>query len=953
MNSLHIYALFLIILPSLYHMKFNSLNPLIDVGKDIYCQHDENNETIFPVKKSGNKYTKVFKIIIPIFTANKIWLKNGTLIDCPFEAAIGATNKNDYIPVKEGEQYFFKIYGLPEDKAVSVLLLDEKDKYVADFFEGLYIESKKGVELTVPKGATKMHLTNYNFQDLSVQKIINMTDSEIDELCIKESDIMEKINNLYNEYIKNPIVYKKINKAYFTFVLDNTRMEDEDYINLFIEKEIPLSLATIPENLIENTISRTKTRLDMVKKLLSTGKGEVLSLHDGIITKEKIENFSEMYKTFIKTKQMLNIYGIEVNGIIAPTEYGQLQSNEIEEKWASSFYGFSDVFGLPPKFPEICIDSVYYHPRTNLFDYSDGFKHFKEKIDKDINEKNYRVFYFIAESGETLDYLSQFLDYVKQKEKEGKLTIGNYKEFYEKNAVRYNDIIKTKNTYYVANNGKSEYGLSEEDPMNYETLKTKTFMSGDKVLLKRGDIFYGPLIMSQTIVDNNMLTLSSYGDLKKGMPILTNYKIVNKKESWEKINNNIYAIDLSNTNKFSGLNDTSPESTSIGFMETKNKTKYYNLKQKLSDLKELYDFYSNGTYFFVRTNGASPYEELGELKLAPRLKILLLCSNIKVENLHIQGTGAHGIVGYGTVNENIEIVNNIIEDIGGSYLYTGERYGNGIQFYEIDVKNLTIHKNIIRNIYDVAFTIQGNKGSGTNITVSKNILCLNSQDSEIWETEEATGVYNYSFEDNISFMQGRGWGYDARGDQYCAGHILFWGYGFDNVEKQTDIYFNHNYVYNPRRLYYIASHDGIDILFQEKNCIRSDYNHYYMNNDTFIFNDEYNFDTRNDFIQEFNKDNNSEFILLEKVDPNLEDKIANSLNYKELRKIFVDDVDDVDDVDVVDDEKENESHALKIILIVIVIIILALVGGIFIFCCVKKNKSEISIDKVNNNPLVE
>ena len=153
----------------------------------------------------------------------------------------------------------------------------------------------------------------------------------------------------------------------------------------------------------------------MVKKLLSTGKGEVLSLHEEIITKEKLENFSEMYKTFIKTKQMLNIYGIEVNGIIAPTEYGQLESNEIEEKWASSFYGFSDVFGLPPKFPEICIDSVYYHPRSNLFDYSDGFKHFKEAIDKDINEKNYRVIHFFAESGETLDYLSQFLDYVKQK----------------------------------------------------------------------------------------------------------------------------------------------------------------------------------------------------------------------------------------------------------------------------------------------------------------------------------------------------------------------------------------------------------------------------------------------------------------------------------------------------------------------------------------------------------
>jgi len=119
-----------------------------------------------------------------------------------------------------------------------------------------------------------------------------------------------------------------------------------------------------------------------------------------------------------------------------------------------------------------------------------------------------------------------------------------------------------------------------------------------------------------------------------------------------------------------------------------------------------------------------------------------------------------------------------------------------------------------------------------------------------------------------------------------------------------------------------------------------------MNKDTLIFNDKYNFDTRNDFIQEFNKDNNSEFILLEKVDPNLVDKITNSLNYKELRKIFVDDVDDADD------EKENESHAVEITLIIIFIIVLALVGGIFIFRCIKRKKSEISINNVNDSPLV-
>ena len=45
---------FLFILPYLYNMKFTSLNPLIEVGTEIYCPHDENNETIFQIKKSGD-----------------------------------------------------------------------------------------------------------------------------------------------------------------------------------------------------------------------------------------------------------------------------------------------------------------------------------------------------------------------------------------------------------------------------------------------------------------------------------------------------------------------------------------------------------------------------------------------------------------------------------------------------------------------------------------------------------------------------------------------------------------------------------------------------------------------------------------------------------------------------------------------------------------------------------
>ena len=78
-----------------------------------------------------------------------------------------------------------------------------------------------------------------------------MTDDEIDKLCINESTITEKINNLYMEYSKNPVIYKKINKAYITFVLDGTRGEDDEYIYLFIEKGIPLSYVPNSEQLLE------------------------------------------------------------------------------------------------------------------------------------------------------------------------------------------------------------------------------------------------------------------------------------------------------------------------------------------------------------------------------------------------------------------------------------------------------------------------------------------------------------------------------------------------------------------------------------------------------------------------------------------------------------------------------------------------------------------------------
>lgn len=127
-----------------------------------------------------------------------------------------------------------------------------------------------------------------------------------------------------------------------------------------------------------------------------------------------------MYTTFIKRKQMFNFYGIEMNGIIFPSHRGNLHANEIMEKWASSFYGFSDLYGVPINYPDLLIDSVYFHPRINLFNYHNNIEEMKEAIDKDINENNYHIIEFNSGINGTFEILSKLLDYLNKKKKKKK-----------------------------------------------------------------------------------------------------------------------------------------------------------------------------------------------------------------------------------------------------------------------------------------------------------------------------------------------------------------------------------------------------------------------------------------------------------------------------------------------------------------------------------------------------
>ncbi|MBQ2800394.1 MAG: leucine-rich repeat protein [Lachnospiraceae bacterium] len=858
--------------------EFTSLNPVIDVGNEIYVQHDENNGNIYDLKKSETGITTVYKVILAEFTGGKAWTKDGEFIDNVSTAPHGATAPKDYIPVVAGEEYFIKTYGVGMTEGIwytPVLFLDDNDNVISDELTAEFSKSKAGVIVKVPENATKMHLTMFNHQSFTLQKVLNLTDEEFDKLPIKRTQLENDIKQKYEQYQQDKTLYKKLDKAYITFVNDDTWGAIDEYAEVFMDKKVPLVLATIPELLIENASSQKETRLDVARRVEAAG-GEIIAHNGGVLTQEGFSDYDTMYSFFVRTKQLFNYYEFDVNGIILAGGTGQVAGAQESEEWASSLYSYSDLYGVEYDKKEIALDSVYYHGRKGLAGFGNDLERIKKEIDSAITKQSWLIFYFHTSNEIDMEVMKQVLDYVNSKS-ETELEVVTYKEMYQKNAAKESEIINTDTAcYYVSSTGTSLVGTDKNDPMSYETAKKKHYRSGDTILFKKGDTFYGSFNPSIVKVDDKITTISSYGEGE--MPNISGYKIVNSEESWQLHEDGIYKIDLTDTKYFSGLTATDTNSTNIGFLEDSKGEKYFNKKGSLDKLENEYDFYCDEKYLYIKSD-ENPYDRLGELKLATQINLFVLHSDLKIENIRFSGTGAHGLAGSDENSKNIEISNNIIEDIGGSYLKETIRYGNGIEFYGTNVSNVVVKNNIIRNTYDVGFTIQGTQGSGKNVVVKDNVFVNNSHDSEIWESGSATGVESYEFTNNISINAGRGWGYEAREDKYAVAHILFWQYLLEN----TDIYFHDNIVYNPRRIYFVEQTNKTNIFFQKSEFIRSDYNTYLLGEDTKIFRDFYSIEEKDTFVSEYKKDVHSTFELIE-VKEDIINTSANSNDVKEIRK---------------------------------------------------------------------
>lgn len=371
-------------------------------------------------------------------------------------------------------------------------------------------------------------------------------------------------------------------------------------------------------------------------------------------------------------------------------------------------------------------------------------------------------------------------------------------------------------TYYVAADGKDENdGLSQSRPMSFIMASATAFEGGDRVLLKRGDVFYGTLApMATNTSPNNRVEIGTYGT--GALPRISLAKITNKK--WLKVANGFYRYDLGMDGSYDGLQNGI---SNVAFAEDA-KGKKWGVRQKdAASCKNEYDFYCDGDFIYMKTS-KEPHTALGPLTLAIHGFAVKVGNNMNVSDLHVKYSGGHGINLQKSGVSNFKISGCVIEDIGGAQHGTSgwTKFGNGIELYD-GASNGVIEKNIIRNTYDVGFTCQG-AGTWSNITVRENIFSYNTQALEIWTSGGAnTGVNGLKFENNICINQGEGWGTPARPDkvggagQVKMTDVLVYGYtaGLLNISVANNVFYNRN---EANRIYSVAT---VGSAFLEKASI--------------------------------------------------------------------------------------------------------------------------------------
>lgn len=442
-------------------------------------------------------------------------------------------------------------------------------------------------------------------------------------------------------------------------------------------------------------------------------------------------------------------------------------------------------------------------------------------------------------------------------------------------------------TYYVSADGTSTDGTDINNPMSLSEAKKKTYYGNEKVLLKCGDIFYGTLNFNVQAEEDKMFYVGSYGEGEK--PIICGANILINKEAWTLEKEGIYKIDLSNYSNFEGIGKTFWDPYNIGFLADEKDNIYGYRKSTIEELNNEFDFCCKDNYLYIKSN-SNPTDKLGKIKFIPRNDLVKLSSNTILSGINIQYTGAHGIVKKDDEIENVYVKDCIIENIGGCVQVpeTFTRYGNGLEFWN-QAENTLVEGCIFRNIYDAAYSMQGNTTTSgfinnvcqnnvfINCTYTYETFCRNKNDSNV-----ELYLKNQKFINNVSINQGQGWGAKVREDKTAVSEFVIWVAPLEN----TDIEITGNTYLNSMRLKYRSD---VYNLTQENfsDIVHSDNNKIYLNPNTYLVNNEGNYQDQS-ILEKYKIDQNSKIELLteEMITKISNPTILNSNDYTQIKTYY-------------------------------------------------------------------
>jgi hypothetical protein len=344
--------------------------------------------------------------------------------------------------------------------------------------------------------------------------------------------------------------------------------------------------------------------------------------------------------------------------------------------------------------------------------------------------------------------------------------------------------------FYVSAAGNDDAdGLTPETAWATVGKVNSQLPSQSSVHFRRGDTFYGELDLPLNC------EVGAYGAGAK--PILTMFKLLNRSAGWAEHSPGVWKIDLGSPDTHDGYTTTAD--ANIGYLMVDGLV-HPAKKKLLSELTAKWDFWSDTTNntLYVAV-GDNPAGLATDIKAAPRGMAgrIISCTQgaNNIHDIHITGTGAHGINGAGA---DVQVHDCLIDYIGGSFLPgNGDgtvRYGNGIENW-IGAKRWLVEANEIAQVYDVAYTCQGSgydrPDTWEDMTIRNNHIHDCTQSFEFWSngTNPAAGFKRILVEGNLCERAGYSDFSDVRPDQAVRVHLLTYGWDLPaDITMQNNVF---------------------------------------------------------------------------------------------------------------------------------------------------------------------